>query len=680
MAEYTNTYDAVISIANSLMAEGKYDSTYSAVLAIYQSLTADDTTKFDSTYSIVTTIANGLEDGSISIGGGDISLTTLTKSINKNGEYSYTAESGTAYKKVNISVNVPAEAPIPLTHKFYDLNGELVEEWTLEETQSKTSLPTLANIPMDGWTLNFDGWNWDLDKIKSATCSQNIGALYKPSDNKTHITVNITEDNLNCGLFILRTHSSFDTFVIDWGDGSVESFTNNTIPIHTYSIAGIYDIKVEGTFYFQGTDATISDGFNVKYMLRQITNIYIANELDQINIRHAANLQRITFPNVINPIIANSTTYLSFQYLYSLKYITIPKLIETSYASYPHFSYSGLEIISNPHFLYQSPKITNCNSLTSINIPDGITSLSNKWEYVNSLNEIYLPDSVTSVSEQVIMKYLGGEYGRTTFKFYWNRFTEFWNGNNLSNQNWEVYVNGVLLEGADIIPTTWSNAGTLLQNKLGKLIINENCTIAGYKYVFNDIKWASELIITKPITVFDKYLVIDSSYIKKVTLPNTITECTGNFANNCPNIEEFTYPPLLTNINASYGSFYRCTQLETIDFGNINLIPDICCQQNYKLKNVIIPETVTSIGRSAFDYCQSLSYIKLPKAVTTIGITAFGSTAALTIDMSDFESVPTLSSTNGIYPSNTILVPSSLYDEWIAATNWSALSSQIVAV
>ena len=131
----TTTYDKVTQLANTLQAEGKYDSTYSAVLAIYQELTGDTETKFDSTYSIVATIADGVESGDISIGGGE----------------------GGEVKDYN-------------THKFYNANGELVEEWTLEETQSKTELPTLGGIPFGDWTLNFDGWNWDSERLKSASC------------------------------------------------------------------------------------------------------------------------------------------------------------------------------------------------------------------------------------------------------------------------------------------------------------------------------------------------------------------------------------------------------------------------------------------------------------------------------------------------------------------------------
>ena len=52
-------------------------------------------------------------------------------------------------------------------------------------------------------------------------------------------------------------------------------------------------------------------------------------------------------------------------------------------------------------------------------------------------------------------------------------------------------------------------------------------------------------------------------------------------------------------------------------------------------------------------------------------------------DFTRHTSVPTLSNTNAFssIPADCeIRVPAALYDEWIAATNWSTYASKIVAV
>ena len=127
-------------------------------------------------------------------------------------------------------------------------------------------------------------------------------------------------------------------------------------------------------------------------------------------------------------------------------------------------------------------------------------------------------------------------------------------------------------------------------------------------------------------------------------------------------------------------------------------------QECYSLSNLTIPSGITSIGNSEFSMCYSLAKITIPSGITSIGNTAFGncySLASLTIpsnvtsiysstfqscrsitkyDFSQHTSVPTLSNTNAFSQINgicKIIVPDSLYDSWITATNWSTYADYI---
>ena len=126
-----------------------------------------------------------------------------------------------------------------------------------------------------------------------------------------------------------------------------------------------------------------------------------------------------------------------------------------------------------------------------------------------------------------------------------------------------------------------------------------------------------------------------------------------------------------------------------------------------KLTNITIPDSVTSIGMYAFSRCIGLTSITLPDSIAYInswtfngctGLTSVtipgsviqissyafdGCSKVATYDFSSHTSVPTLNNTNAFngIPSNCkIKVPSALYDEWIAATNWSTYASYIEAV
>lgn len=52
-------------------------------------------------------------------------------------------------------------------------------------------------------------------------------------------------------------------------------------------------------------------------------------------------------------------------------------------------------------------------------------------------------------------------------------------------------------------------------------------------------------------------------------------------------------------------------------------VGDSCFEENYKVKEVVLPDTIETIGENAFAYCKSLSDINIPNGVEKIGIYAF---------------------------------------------------------
>jgi hypothetical protein len=91
-------------------------------------------------------------------------------------------------------------------------------------------------------------------------------------------------------------------------------------------------------------------------------------------------------------------------------------------------------------------------------------------------------------------------------------------------------------------------------------------------------------------------------------------------------------------------------------------------------------ENVTSIADRAFIYCSKLSNaIKINPRVLEIKEHTFGGCNKVPyFDFREHVNVPTLTSTTGMPNVSKIVVPDALYDEWIAATNWSTYASRIV--
>ena len=150
-----------------------------------------------------------------------------------------------------------------------------------------------------------------------------------------------------------------------------------------------------------------------------------------------------------------------------------------------------------------------------------------------------------------------------------------------------------------------------------------------------------------------------------IVIPNVVegilvTSIGDKAFKDCRNITSVTIPDNVTSIG--YKAFENC----------------------YGLTSVTIPDSVTSIGREAFAVCIALTSVKIPSKVTSIGSDAFFScTSVQFYDFTACTAVPTLGSKsafNAIPATCQIRVPASLYDEWIAATNWSNYADKIVAV
>lgn len=154
----------------------------------------------------------------------------------------------------------------------------------------------------------------------------------------------------------------------------------------------------------------------------------------------------------------------------------------------------------------------------------------------------------------------------------------------------------------------------------------------------------------------------------------------------------------------NYGKVY-CNMLQKVEIGERATIGPYAFYNCYSLASVVIPQTVrivntetfyycyalasaiikqgvTTIGSSAFRNCYSLASVVIPHGVTTIVANAFYGCAGVAFyDFSALTSIPSLGSTSAFtsIPSDCkIIIPDALYDEWIAATNWSTYASKII--
>ena len=96
---------------------------------------------------------------------------------------------------------------------------------------------------------------------------------------------------------------------------------------------------------------------------------------------------------------------------------------------------------------------------------------------------------------------------------------------------------------------------------------------------------------------------------------------------------------------------------------------------NQGIKNISLPDGVTSIGSSAFSYCSALTQVTIPNSVASIGDEAFSYCEALA-EMTVLPSVPpaiTENTFSNINPQVKVSIPEGSRDAYMADENWKQL-------
>ena len=127
--------------------------------------------------------------------------------------------------------------------------------------------------------------------------------------------------------------------------------------------------------------------------------------------------------------------------------------------------------------------------------------------------------------------------------------------------------------------------------------------------------------------------------IKKVVIENGVTRIGDSAFYHCTGLTSVTIPNSVTSIGDT--AFYRCTGLTSITVSKGNAVYDsrnncnaiIKTETNELIvgcKNTVIPDSVTSIGDSAFYRCTGLTSVTIPDSVTRIDDDAFYECTGLT--------------------------------------------------
>ena len=211
-----------------------------------------------------------------------------------------------------------------------------------------------------------------------------------------------------------------------------------------------------------------------------------------------------------------------------------------------------------------------CSSLTSIVIPDSVSSIgASAFSYCSSMTSIVIPNSVISIGKDAFdecdMLTVYCEVDSRP-----NGWDNSWKDYSVSAY-WGVNQKDIIMQGGlQYLVSDGEVVVTGITNELGVNIeIPSEMTVGGSQY---------------EITGIGIYAFYHISFLKSVTIPNSVT-------------------------NIGESAFQGC----------------------HSLTSIVLPDSVSSIGASAFSYCSSMTSIVIPNSVTSIGKFAFNGCDSLTI-------------------------------------------------
>ena len=153
-----------------------------------------------------------------------------------------------------------------------------------------------------------------------------------------------------------------------------------------------------------------------------------------------------------------------------------------------------------------------------------------------------------------------------------------------------------------------------------KVILPEGLMVIG-NCAFADCTSLAEVVIPETVTSIGVY-AFGNTALKEVVLPSNLAALKNNAFENSSVLENVFIPASLTDVGY-YGIFAGCPNLKTVTFEKgITAIPENVLAES-SITEIVIPETVTSIGNNAFRSCAQLENIEIPNEVTGIGYGAF---------------------------------------------------------
>ena len=300
--------------------------------------------------------------------------------------------------------------------------------------------------------------------------------------------------------------------------------------------------------------------------------------------------------------------------------------------------------------------LAELSGITKIVVGENVKTIGTRAFYAcPDLVELTIPASVTSIGNQITYK-----SNNLTTVYYDSSFVP----DSASSFLKQTSITHVVFDGTRV-PDSILYGCTNIQ----KVTIGKNVTSIGYR-AFHGCSALTEVVFKEnsQLKGIGPYAFYNCTSLTSIEIPSSVTSIGDRAFYNCTSLTSVTFGENSQLTSIGYEAFYNCTSLASIEIpdsvtsigeyafsGCTSLksvyITDLaawCAISFYdydsnplcngadlyingvKATDIVIPDSVASIGKYAFYRCTSLASIEIPDSVTSIGPYAFYNCTGLT--------------------------------------------------